>query len=768
MRVFPSLLASVSALSLMVAGPALSQGFPASISVGALDGSNGTLFTSSDVAENVNWAGTVTGIGDINNDGIDDFAVALLDNSAAYVIFGATGGFGASQDASGRDGTNGFLIAGLTHDGNGNVAISAAGDLNGDGIDDMIVGSPGSSDSGRDYAGAAYVIFGHSGAFSGSIYPHNLTGANGFALYGVAADDNAGHAVANAGDFNKDGIDDVIIGADAAKGAKGASYVVFGHTGVYPASFELSSLNGTNGVTINGSIHGEWSGTSVASAGDVNGDGTDDVIVGAPLNDGTNSAAYLVFGAASWSAPTVDLSALTGTNGVKLKGRPGNTGAGLSVAGIGDINSDGIDDVVVGEPFLASAGGTAGVGTSNVVFGQTGFGASFELSSLDGTNGFGMPGVHENDIVGRAVSSAGDVNGDGISDLIVGAPLADPGGINNAGSAYVVFGIPNTETFAANVDLTLLNGANGFAINGAVAGTGQSVGRWVGNAGDVNNDGTSDLLVGGTNAALIYGLGTLPVGPTTLYSSVLPGARSSSMNGAVVTTFASVINAGTNRDENCSIVSDPPRPAALAIMHYHLTDANNVPVGAQDQKFAINPGQTISTVVEFQPAGPSGVQEIFPDFVCDHSSTDKIAGVNTMWLNVDAFPGADILSIGATPSGDGIITVPQNGISFMSVSAVNIGVGGASAQVEPDTNNVNLPLQLSICETDSLGACLAPLADKVTSTFTTDGEVHFYGVFVTDLGGSTIPLDPANKRVFLRFKGPGTYYSVTSAAVTVQ
>jgi len=426
--------------------------------------------------------------------------------AAILVIAGSThslavGPFGAEFELSSLNGTNGFVCNG---DGF-SVSVSGAGDVNGDGIDDLVIGAYGANPNGTR-SGQSHVVFGGVGVGAGgTIELSSLNGTNGFVLNGIDAEDYSGFSVSDAGDVNGDGIDDLIIGAKRAEpnglSFAGESYVVFGGIGVGSGgTLELSSLNGTNGFVCNGIDANDSSGISVSSAGDVNGDGFDDIIIGAyhaSPNGEYSGESYVVFGGVGvGSGGSLDLSTLNGTNGFILNGINPSDQSGWSVSIAGDVNGDGIDDLIIGA-FSASANGFR-IGESYVVFGGIGVGAggTLELSSLNGTNGFVCNGIDISDRSGHSVSSAGDVNDDGIDDFIIGAHHADPNG-SKSGESYVVFGGVGVGA-GGTVELSSLNGANGFVCNGIDAD--DYSGFSVSDAGDINGDGFDDLIIGAYGA----------------------------------------------------------------------------------------------------------------------------------------------------------------------------------------------------------------------------------------------------------------------------
>ncbi|MEL7465409.1 MAG: hypothetical protein AAFN79_15165, partial [Pseudomonadota bacterium] len=449
----------------------------------------------------------VSNAGDINGDGIDDFILGASSagpngfySGEAFVVFGRTDGFPTTLSVADLDGTNGFKISGEASSDVLGDAVSAAGDLNGDGIDDILIAAPGAGPGDR---GQAFVIFGTTDGFAAEILPSELDGTDGFRMTGLGDRDRLGTSVSDAGDVNGDGIADIIVSApfsDTYGNGSGQSFVVFGTEDGFAADLDLSALDGTDGFRIEGKLEFDNAGVSVSSAGDINGDGIDDVIVGGasyyaeyasdPVN--SNAEAFVIFGRNDGFEPVIDAGLLDGMNGFTIDGLTDEFEGRAEVSSAGDLNGDGFDDLIVGLS-RADVNGRNNAGEAFVVFGSDqGFGARLDVSTLDGTNGFRILGASAGDDLGFAVAAAGDFNGDGIDDLLIGAPVADPNGVNSAGEAFLIFG--SEDSFGATLDLADLSAADGFRFEGASQV--DRVGSELSAAGDVNGDGVDDILIG--------------------------------------------------------------------------------------------------------------------------------------------------------------------------------------------------------------------------------------------------------------------------------
>ena len=360
---------------------------------------------------------------------------------------------GAADNCAGS--SAGAVLYGVVSGGQMGSAL-AVGDLNADGSPDVIAGAPGG-------AGAVHL---YAGPLTGSI-PGSATLAQ---LTGEAAGDGAGASIASSCDLNGDGLDDLAVGAwghDQGGLTAGAVYVMFG-----PLS-GLTSLSAADAVYY-GESSGDWAGWSVACAGDTNGDGTDGLLVGAWREDEGSldaGAVYLIEGSI-----TPGTSTSLSNAEAKLLGEAAFDYAGHSVAGVGDLDGDGNDDVLIGAWGRDESGTQAGV--AYLVHGP--IGGTLSLSQANAK----LLGATVGERAGAHVSRAGDVNGDGAEDLLIGA-WAYPGDNTDVGAAYVVHG-PVTGTVSL---LSADRVYTGLSAGDRLGMSGSSV-------GDVNGDGFDDVLIG--------------------------------------------------------------------------------------------------------------------------------------------------------------------------------------------------------------------------------------------------------------------------------
>ncbi len=406
-----------------------------------LDGISGFVIANDSVNDSL-----VAGVGDVNGDGLNDVGVASL--SGTRVVYGSNTPFPRTLEVESLDGSNGFAFTSPATD------IKRAGDINGDGLDDFVVGNANASPNGLTGAGVSYVIFGDESGFPASFSISALNGSNGFAVIGISAEDRTGRAVAGAGDFNNDGFDDVLIGAPYqttdGKAEAGAAYLLFGGTS-FPPALSLADISSGNGLVFKGSDIQDLAGFAVGPAGDLNHDGIDDIAIGSPGKGpfGVPSAypgeAYVLFGGNFAGVDTVVENDLNGVNGLVLRGIRGGVVpieenqpiwgdmAGNDLDAAGDFNGDGIDDLMIGAPHSIITPQRKGVGQVYFVFGSvSAFPERMRLSDLDGANGFRINGTGTTDYYAVSVAGAGDFNVDGRDDVMMGA--------SGQGETYVFYG----------------------------------------------------------------------------------------------------------------------------------------------------------------------------------------------------------------------------------------------------------------------------------------------------------------------------------------
>jgi hypothetical protein len=439
---------------------------------------------------------SVAGVGDVNGDGLADLIVGVredyIDTGRSYVVFGKSDCL--DIDLSSMTLNDGFEVKGKDWNDNTGFSVAGVGDFNGDGLADLVIGAHRSSHSGLDYAGRSYVVFGSKNLTTIDLNGASWnTGSNqGFVINGGVAQWQSGYSVSSAGDVNGDGFADIVLGSNSW--GAGASYVIYG--GEFQTdNINLTELTSTQGFAITGSSFADTgnSGNSVSSAGDVNGDGYADLIVGASLALGYAGKSYVVFGGAYNTNITLG-TLVEDQKGIEIIGEShyGWVGLGVSVSSAGDMNGDGLSDLIVSSIYCSPNDQELyQAGKSYVIYGVA-TSSSIHLSALTTSQGFSINGAFGYEYSGSSVSLAGDVNGDGLSDLIVGAQSSSPSNMGFAGRSYVIFGSSSGSFYQTQVDQT------GTTSNDILIGTTASE-TLVGNAGDdsLYGKGGADVLYGG-------------------------------------------------------------------------------------------------------------------------------------------------------------------------------------------------------------------------------------------------------------------------------
>ncbi|TVQ33707.1 MAG: hypothetical protein EA376_01640 [Phycisphaeraceae bacterium] len=462
---------------------------PPVIDVAQLDGTNGFRIVGSTLTP-VRLGLSVAGAGDINGDGYMDIMIGSPDprqnpttSGVVHVIYGGPDvGAGGEILLSQLDGKNGFVMIGETIGDGFGFSVAGVGDVNGDGVDDMLIGAPSVSVNGLPVAGAAYVVFGGDSIEETLDGRHGfvaseLTGENGYMVRGIAFGDNTGVAVAGAGDVNGDGVNDFMISAPEARGLPlnriGDVYLLYGGADVGASgALDLGDLQPSQGVILRGADFGDLTGWGLG-AGDVTNDGSPDLLIGAPTAtpEGERSGRVFVVrtATADLASGEVMLGQLDGVNGFIVNGargdtpdEPGDT-AGFNIVAA-DIDGDGIEDLIIAAP--SASGFRFGAGAVHVLFGRSGLGSEgvIELADFNPSDRAIIHGPANAAVFSRGMAAVGDFNGDGVADVLAGTPgVHGPGGVESGG-AILLFGIQpipgdvNCDGVVNSYDLSMLLG----------------------------------------------------------------------------------------------------------------------------------------------------------------------------------------------------------------------------------------------------------------------------------------------------------------------
>lgn len=433
------------------------------VEIGALDGKNGFLLDDQDY-----FPLTTSAVGDFDGDSIDDLLTLTFEvipnvisddpfieegffaDVSVFKIPGRAGSFPVSVDPISQTEiitTDSSLV--FESQFFLEFPVAGVGDMNGDGLGDFVVGTPSIGDG----LGGAFVVFGRSGG-GVPLQSAWLDGANGFRLLpeaGAAAGPGLGQVVSAAGDLNGDGLADLVLSAprfdpdNADELRPGRSYVVFGSRERFPAAVDLSKLDGKNGFVFDGKEGATESGSFLTKAGDINGDGVDDLAIGVLGQAET----YYLFGRKDGFAPRYNAFFETLFSGFPVDSSDGFQLSGArTVVGAGDVDGDGVDDILVG-PTLTLGGewrvhllyGTTDGSRIKPQLVTDGFGSTDIFP--DGRNGFSIdvgrfPSLLVADI---DFAGPGDVNGDGYDDIVITTPVT----ANGQGGVHVILGAPRVS-----------------------------------------------------------------------------------------------------------------------------------------------------------------------------------------------------------------------------------------------------------------------------------------------------------------------------------
>lgn len=576
---------------------------------------------------------------------------------------------------------NGFVIQNSTTDSFG-FSVASAGDLNGDGINDIIISAPNAYYGDDRLAGEAYIIFGdesHEGVINIGD-PTDTT--NSIKVIGGTIDSRTGSTVNPAGDLNADGMDDVMIGAAKFGGIYSGSrgHVIFGDTNSHN-TLNLRDLNLDNaGFTFSSEQPFDAAAYSLSDLGDINGDGISDIIISAAnySGNGISGRCYVVFGG---SQLTTDFNLSEVGNsipGTVINGPP----RCFSTGNQGDYNHDGLNDILIGAPGDNSNALMSG--RAFVIFGRSNLPSVLNLSETGSSiAGFTFGGVEATNRIGRNVAALGDFNADGIDDFVVSP---NPDFIVSINS-YIVFGDSSLSGDYTVSDLnTTINGIE-LAIYASGA---QPVSNQFSTAGDLNGDGINDLLFGnsgGDYAVIIYGSTQPPdfIRLSDIESTnagIVVNGSSNSLTGSGVANIGDFNNdliddiiIGTGGNKAAYVIYGTPHPVDLS-------------VSINSNLYFTQTGDVLIYKVTFENAGNS----LALDAVVNIDLSDQLSINNASWI-CSANTGATCTNNGTGNIVD-IVDMPASSTIVYQVTADVIGAEGntvvTTAAIDPRASSTDL------------------------------------------------------------------------------
>jgi len=628
-------------------------------------------------------------------------------------------------------------------------SVAGAGDVNADGIGDIIVGAPATIAPPWDHAlvtgptPRAIVIYGSAAPIN--INLDALSPTQGFSILGtptsfdalggvISWTDGLGSSVAGAGDVNNDGIADVIVGAftPTNPSAAGHAYVIFGRKTATRSDVVVSTLAIADGFAMSGIAEDSF-GMSVAGTGDVNGDGFGDVVIGAesasPAGRLGAGEAYVIYGSAapininladpSWSASdnTQGFSVIGGCGYEEDGCNPGfGDNLGYSVAGVGDVNHDGLPDI-----GISAIGVNMTDGSGYVVFGSRTRTTNIDMNgtAAEGyvffgtSDGFTIHGVtsfllDDSSELGTSFAGAGDINGDGIADVAIGAPGMNCSGetLNTCtGVTYVVYGsaeISDTDlggppwTNVEGRSLTITG--DGFTINGAAE---TNSGQNVAGVGDINGDGYGDIAVStyGAKSYVVYGAAA----PINVDLATFPSANGIVLMGSDTTTMPTVGVGDINGDGHPDLLAGDVSPNV---------DAS----GAAYAVFGFNPNSTSSARYATGITGTIGtaITSVTPTVARTGTATFAISPALPAGLALSAATG----TISGTPTvvaAATTYTISMTDLTGTTTSTIDVAITAQPVATTPITTTTTRTTITTTGITQVITVTTSPTGELVTT-----------------------------------------------------
>jgi hypothetical protein len=437
----------------------------------------------------------VSPIGDVNGDGMSDLLVEIGNVKFVYVVYGVLGRrtdkIMQTNPASLAVFGSGFIISFPVSYGS-TISASSVGDWNGDGVGDFAIGFPNSDRR----SGMVYVVFGSAGGRNGIVDLDSFSEDDGILISAVQGSQALFGAYINSG-CNSMGINTSLSPwCPVVIGDMKALYVF---KSPVRHGFSMSLFNETNGIMITGSqlSSSRFSNMKLAFIGDVNNDGIVDFAMGSPFFNQNNGQMYIVFGTTIDAMENIyldDLQYASNNRGLSLTHSPLSSGVsvgfGCSISGAGDVNSDGVDDFIVGSLF-----GGAYILYGSSVIGELGM---IDVTGMTLSQGFHLHHGLTRAFTGFSVAGSFDLNKDGLSDIAIGSPYGVSGNY-----IHVIYG-RQSSSIMPDIDITTMTRVQGLCF--ATSNYNDRTGFIVKAIGDVDNDGFKDLLIVSTKATNTAGI----------------------------------------------------------------------------------------------------------------------------------------------------------------------------------------------------------------------------------------------------------------------